>query len=43
MTLGFEVLVHEVIDAITTEPFVTEPVREFTVTSTGVRALLSER
>ena len=43
MTLGLEVLVHEVIDAMTTDPFVTFPGRAPTVTGTGALALLSDR
>ena len=43
MTLGFEVLVHEVMEAMTTEPFVTLPDRALTVTGTGDCALFSER
>ena len=43
MTLGLEVLVHEVIEAITTDPLVTLPSREFTVMATGLFALFSER
>ena len=43
ITEGFEVLVQEVIEAITTEPLVIDPFLEFTSIAIGLVAVLLER
>ncbi|CAB4730932.1 unannotated protein [freshwater metagenome] len=43
MTLGFEVFVHDVIEAITTAPFETEVFAPFSEISTADFAVLSEK
>jgi len=43
MTLGLEVLVHDVMDAMTTSPFLTVVALPFTAAGIAVEAVFSEK